>query len=91
MAISNIQLQNVADSESVSKWKGVCRRLGVSDDVIAHSATTYITGGEGGPSEAFYETMKSWRDEQGDKATLSVLTDALKKSGFHEVANQLQK
>ena len=91
VAISNIQIQDVADSEAVSKWRGVCRHLGVTDGVIANSTTTYITGGGGGPSEAFYAAMKSWRDEQGDKATLSVLTEALKKSGFHKVANQLQK
>ena len=91
MTISNIQIQDVADSEAVSKWRGVCRRLGVTDGVITHSATTYITGEGGGPSEAFYAAMKSWRDEQGEKTTLSVLTEALKKSGFHEVVNQLQK
>ena len=84
VAISNIQIQEVADSEAVYKWRGVCRRLGVSDDVIAHSVATYITGGGGGPSEAFYQAMKSWRDEKGDEATLSVLTEALKKSGYYK-------
>ena len=83
--MTTVQLQDVADSIAVKKWKGVCRRLGVSDDVIAQSDKTHVTG----PSEAFYTSLASWRDEQGDEATLSKLTTALKGSGFHEVVNEL--
>ena len=85
--MTTVQLQDVADSEAVKKWKGVCRRLGVSDDVIAQSDKTHMTD----PSEAFYTFLESWRDEQGDEATLSKLTIALKDSGFHIVATELMR
>ena len=64
--MTTVQLQD-ADSEAVKKWKGVCRRLGVSNSVIAQSDKANVTD----PSEAFYTSLESWRDEQGDKATLS--------------------
>ena len=63
----------------------MCRRLGVSEDVIAQSDKTHVAD----PSEAFYTYLASWRNEQGDEATLSKLTTALKDSGFHEVVNEL--
>ena len=83
--IQPVQLQDVADSKAVQKWKPVCRRLGVSEDVIAQSDKTHVTD----PSEAFYTSLASWKDEQGDEATLSRLIEALKDSGFHEVATKL--
>ena len=86
--MTTVQLQDVADSEAVKKWKGVCRRLGVSDDVIAQSETAQVTGTPNGPSEAFYTSLASWRDEQGDGATLFKLNEALKDSGFHMLLNQ---
>ena len=84
--VTLVQLQDVADSIAVQKWRTVCRRLGVSEDVIAQSAIIPTD-----PSEAFYASLESWRDEQGDDATLSKLTTALKDSGFHEVATKLIK
>ena len=89
--VTTVQLQDVADSEAVQKWKGVCRRLGVSGDVIAQSETAHVTGIPNGPSEAFFQSLASWRNEQGDEATLFKLTTALKDSGFHEVATKLIK
>ena len=89
--MTTVQLQDVADSEAVKKWKPVCRRLGVSDDVIAQAEVAHVTGTSNGPSEAFYTSLASWRDEQGDEATLFKLTTALKDSGFREVVNTLTK
>ena len=87
--MTTVQLQDVADSIAVQKWKGVCRRLGVSDAVIAQADKALVVGVPDGPSEAFYTSLESWRDEQGDEATLFKLTTALSNSGFHEVANEL--
>ena len=89
--VTIVQLQTVADSIAVQKWKGVCRRLGVSEDVIAQLETACMTGTPNGPSEAFYKSLESWIDKQGDEATLSKLNEALKDSGFHEVATKLIK
>ena len=87
--MTTIQLQNIADSIAVQNWQGVCIRLGVSNAVIAQSAITYITGIPNGPSRAFYKSLESWMNEQGDKATLSKLTTALKECGFRGVASKL--
>ena len=77
--MTTVQLQDVADSEAVKKWKGVCRHLGVSNSVIAQSEEiAHVTGTPNGPSETFYTSLASWRDEQGDEATLSKLNEALK-------------
>ena len=67
----------------------MCRHLGVSNSVIAQSETAHVTGTPNGPSEAFYISLESWMDEQGDEATLFELTTALKDSRFHEVATKL--
>ena len=71
------QLQDVADSEAVARWKPVCRRLGVRRDIFAEAEKA----GSNDPSEAFVTALESWHDEQGDKATVSVLVEALEKSG----------
>ena len=84
-----VQLQDVADSIAIRKWEGVCRRLGVSDDVIARAVAAHVTGTPNGPFEAFYTSLASWRDKQKDEATLSKLTTALSNSGFHEVVDEL--
>ena len=81
--MTTIQLQDVADSIAIRKWKGVCRRLGVSEDVIVQSEA------DTKQSEA-YTSLASWRNEQGDEATLSKLTTALKDSGFHEVTELIK-
>ena len=57
----------------------------VNNSVIAQSDKTHVTD----PSEAFYTSLASWRDEQGDDSTLSKLTTALSNSGFHEFVNEL--
>ena len=72
-------LRYVAKSGVVKKWKQVCRRLGVSEDVIAQSDKAYVT------SDAFYTSLASWRDEQGDEATLFKLYQVLNNSGFPKV------
>ena len=56
----------------------MCRRLGVSEDVIAQSAE-YVA------PKAFYESLKKWREEQKDEATLSKLYQVLNNSGFQKV------
>ena len=89
--VTPVQLQDVADSKAVQNWKGVCRRLGVSEDVIAQSEAAHVTGTPNGPSKAFSTSLESWRDEQGDKATLYKLIQALKNSRFCEVVNTLTK
>ena len=61
----------------------MCRRLGVSEDVIAQSDKAYRTSG------AFYTSLASWRDEQGDEATLSKLYQVLSNSGFQKVGTVL--
>ena len=71
-------LEYVAKSEAVKKWKRVCRRLGVSEDVIAQSAE-YVA------PKAFCKSLTSWMDEQGDKATLSILYQVLNNSGYQNV------
>ena len=80
------RLQDVADSEAVTKWKPVCRRLGVRRDIIVEAEKASSND----LSEAFVTALESWHDEQGDKATLSVLVEALEKSGFHKVAKSLK-
>ena len=89
--VTTVQLQDVADSIAVQKRKPVCRRLGVSEDVIAQADEALVVGVPNGPSEAFYTSLKSWMDEQGDEATLFKLTTALKECGYHGVARQLIK
>ena len=71
-------LQYVAKSEAGKKWKRVCRHLGVSEDVIAESAKYVV-------QEAFYKSLTSWMDEQGDKATLSMLYQVLNNNKFQKV------
>ena len=80
------QLQDVADSEAVNKWKPVCRRLGVRRDIIVEAEKASSND----RSEAFVIALELWHDEQGDKATVSVLVEALEKSGFNEVAKSLK-
>ena len=80
------QLQDVADSEAVNKWKPVCRRLGVRRDIFVEVEKANSND----PPEAFVTALESWHDEQGDKATVSVLVEALEKSGFNEVAKSLK-
>ena len=80
------QLQDVAESEAVTRWKPVCRRLGVRRDIIVEAEKASSND----PSEAFVTALESWHDEQGDKATVSVLVEALEKSGFNEVAKSLK-
>ena len=80
------QLQDVADSDAVTRWKPVCRRLGVRRDIFVEAEKA----GSNDPSEAFVTALESWHDEQGDKATVSVLVEALEKSGFNEVAKTLK-
>ena len=76
--VKSEHLEYVAKSEAVKKWKRVCRRLGVSEDVIAQSAE-YVA------PKAFCKSLTSWMDEQGDKATLSILYQVLNNSGYQNV------
>ena len=80
------QLQDVADSEAVTRWKPVCRRLGVTRDIFVEAEKASSND----LSEAFVTALESWYNEQGDNATVSVLVEALEKSGFSKVAKTLK-
>ena len=82
-------LQNVADSKAVRKWKAICQELGVTQDEIAHAETTHIAASNG-PSKAFMEALLNWRDKNGHEAKVSVLASVLEKSGYKKVATQLK-
>ena len=82
-------LQNVADSKAVRKWKAICRELGVTEDEIAQAETAHIAASTG-PSEAFMEALLNWRDKNGHEAKVSVLASVLEKCGCKEVATQLK-
>ena len=62
------QLQDVADSEAVNKWKPVCRRLEVRRDIIVEAEKADSND----PSEAFVTALESWHDEQGDLSLIHI-------------------
>ena len=90
-------LQYVADSSAVSRWKGIGRRLGVSEDVLDLAEQTYPLSTQSAPTERFMHVLKAWHGGSGIidgkpvLVTYSSLYDALKENGYEEVSDKLKE
>ena len=90
-------LQYVADSGAVSRWKGIGRRLGVSEDVLDQAEQTYPLSTQSAPSERFMHVLKAWHGGSGIidgtpvPVTYSSLCDALEESRYNDVSTELRR
>lgn len=67
------------------EWRDVGRHLGLSESDIVHINSDY----PGNTKEKCYQMLKKWEEVSGSEATVSILADALKKSGRSDLTDLL--
>ena len=95
--VSMLCLQFVADSEAIRYFEGICRRLGIKEEVIIHAQIAHPLNTDGAPSRQFMSALKSWYDGDGVldgkcvPNTFAVLCKALRDSRCEGVADKVMK
>lgn len=67
-----------------NRWKQFAKDLGVSDDKIQ---TIEASGGSG--QEKCFSSLESWKDEKGERATVTALAEFLKAANQERLSREL--
>ncbi|PIK34455.1 putative THO complex subunit 1 [Apostichopus japonicus] len=71
--------------------KTVARNLGLADNEIAIIEADSDKAGQGGIREKAFQMLLKWKRSNGEHATKRILRDALRVSGFQDVAEELER
>ena len=80
-------LLELKDTEAITRWKFIGRRLGLEEPTIDSIERRY----ERDIKESFYQMMLEWKKCQGEEATCDKIIECLEKEQLKDVADKIRK